>query len=79
MSVRITLYPLRYSTRPSERSLVPGSQIILYFTGGALSYIAATINTAIPNWLLTANTLAVTAICPFVGFLTDLLGMSSIS
>lgn len=51
-----------------------GAQEILYFTGGALTYIAADINTTIPNWLLTANTLAVTAICPFVGYLTDLLG-----
>lgn len=51
-----------------------GAQEILYFTGGALSYIQVSINTDIPNWLLTANTLAVTAICPFVGYLTDLLG-----
>lgn len=46
----------------------------MYFTGGALTYIAFDINTTLPNWLLTANTLAVTAICPFVGYLTDLLG-----
>lgn len=51
-----------------------GAQEILYFTGGALTYIGFSINTTIPNWLLTANTLAVTAICPFVGYLTDLLG-----
>lgn len=51
-----------------------GAQEILYFTGGALTYIGLSINTSIPNWLLTANTLAVTAICPFVGYLTDLLG-----
>lgn len=51
-----------------------GAQEILYFTGGALNYIAFDIGTTFPNWLLTANTLAVTAVCPFVGYLTDLLG-----
>lgn len=51
-----------------------GAQEILYFTGGALTYIGFSINTTYPNWLLTANTLAVTAVCPFVGYLTDLLG-----
>lgn len=55
-----------------------GAQEILYFTGGALTYIGFSINTTIPNWLLTANTLAVTAICPFVGYLTDLLGRRGI-
>jgi hypothetical protein len=44
----------------------PGAQEILYFTGGALTYIGVSINTNVPNWLLTANTLAVTATCPFV-------------
>lgn len=51
-----------------------GAQEILYFTGGALSFIQVSIHTTVPNWLLTANTLAVTAICPFVGYITDLLG-----
>lgn len=54
--------------------MTAGAQEILYFTGGALTYIGFSINTTLPNWLLTANTLAVTAICPFVGYLTDLLG-----
>lgn len=43
-------------------------------TGGTLSYIGESIHTQYPNWLLTANTLAVTAVCPFVGYVTDLLG-----
>ena len=43
-------------------------------TGGTLSYIGESVGTAYPNWLLTANTLAVTAIVPFVGYVTDLLG-----
>lgn len=51
-----------------------GAQEILYFTGGALTYIGFDIGTSYPNWLLTSNTLAVTAVCPFVGYLTDLLG-----
>lgn len=55
-------------------TLLLGAQEILYFTGGALTYIGFSINSSLPNWLLTANTLAVTAICPFVGYLTDLLG-----
>lgn len=56
-----------------------GAQEILYFTGGALTYIGFDIGTTLPNWLLTANTLAVTAICPFVGYLTDMLGRRWIS
>jgi MFS family permease len=51
-----------------------GAQAVLYMTGGALSYIGESIGTKYPNWLLTANTLAVTAIVPFVGYITDLLG-----
>ncbi|KAF2757893.1 putative major facilitator superfamily transporter [Pseudovirgaria hyperparasitica] len=51
-----------------------GAQSILYMTGGTLNYIGASIGTKYPNWLLTANTLAVTAICPFVGYISDLLG-----
>ena len=51
-----------------------GAQAILYMTGGTLSYIGVSINSNFSNWLLTANTLAVTAICPFVGYITDLLG-----
>lgn len=51
-----------------------GSQMLLYFVSPALDYISVDLNTAIPNWLLTANTLAVAAICPFVGYLTDMFG-----
>lgn len=51
-----------------------GSQILLYFVSAALTYIELTLNTSIGNWMLTANTLAVAAIRPFVGYLTDLLG-----
>ena len=51
-----------------------GSQIILYFVGGELTYIAEDIGTNLQDWLGTANTLAVAAICPFVGYLTDIFG-----
>lgn len=53
---------------------ISGAQAILYMTGGTLTYIGEDIGTQYPNWLLTANTLVVTAICPFVGYITDLLG-----
>lgn len=51
-----------------------GSQIILYFVSAGLTVISRDLGTSIGNWLLTANTLSVAAICPFVGYLTDLLG-----
>lgn len=51
-----------------------GSQMLLYFVSPALGYISVDFNTDIPNWLLTSNTLAVAAICPFVGYLTDMVG-----
>lgn len=51
-----------------------GSQIILYFVGAGLTDISKSLDTKIGNWMLTANTLAVAAICPFVGYITDMLG-----
>lgn len=51
-----------------------GSQMLLYFVSPALDFISEDLHTRFPNWLLTTNTLAVSAICPFVGYLTDLLG-----
>jgi Na+/melibiose symporter-like transporter len=51
-----------------------GSQILLYFVSAGLTYISLDLNTQFGNWMLTANTLAVAAICPFVGYLTDLIG-----
>lgn len=56
-----------------------GSQIILYFTSSALTSISQSLGTTIGNWMLTANTLAVAAICPFVGYITDLMGRRSIA
>lgn len=51
-----------------------GSQVLLYFVSAGLVYISVSLETEIGNWMLTANTLAVAAVCPFVGYLTDLLG-----
>ncbi|KAL2064448.1 hypothetical protein VTL71DRAFT_4942 [Oculimacula yallundae] len=51
-----------------------GSQVILYFVSSGLVYISQGINTNVGNWLLTANTLVVAGTCPFVGYMTDLLG-----
>lgn len=56
-----------------------GSQIILYFTSSALTSISQSLGTTIGNWMLTANTLAVAAICPFVGYITDLMGRRNIA
>ncbi|KAF2211094.1 hypothetical protein CERZMDRAFT_43939 [Cercospora zeae-maydis SCOH1-5] len=55
--------------------LYTGSQIPLYFTGGTLSFIAKDLDAAdIIGWLPVANTLAIAAVCPFVGYLQDLFG-----
>lgn len=51
-----------------------GSQIVLYFVSSGLFNISADLGTNFGNWMLTANTLAVAAICPFVGYITDLIG-----
>ncbi|OCK76057.1 putative major facilitator superfamily transporter [Lepidopterella palustris CBS 459.81] len=55
--------------------LYTGSQILLYFIGGALSFIVAGLHTnAATGWLPVANTLAIGSVSPFVGYLQDLLG-----
>ncbi|KAK5114166.1 hypothetical protein LTR62_002736 [Meristemomyces frigidus] len=55
--------------------LYTGSQIPLYFAGATLSFIAKDIGAASAiGWLPVANTLAIAAICPFVGYMQDLFG-----
>ncbi|KAK6396573.1 hypothetical protein LTR65_008471 [Meristemomyces frigidus] len=55
--------------------LYTGSQIILYFAGATLSFIAADIGAADAiGWLPVANTLTIASVCPFVGYLQDLFG-----
>lgn len=56
-----------------------GSQIVLYFVSSNLLPISESIGTKYGNWMLTANTLAVAAVCPFVGYITDLLGRRWVS
>jgi MFS family permease len=52
-----------------------GSQILLYFVGGSLTFIVADLGTTVgAGWLPTANTLAIAAVAPFVGYLQDLFG-----
>lgn len=56
-------------------TISPGSQIILYFVGGSLSFI--TLDLKAPDtavWLPVANTLAIAAIAPYTGYLQDLFG-----
>ncbi len=49
-----------------------GSQVLLYFTGATLSYIALDIGGAEAiGWLPTANTLAIASVAPFVGYLQE--------
>ncbi|KAH7017109.1 major facilitator superfamily domain-containing protein [Ilyonectria destructans] len=61
-------------------ALYSGSQVNLYFVGGALSYIEADLGaTANGVWLPVSNTLAITAVSPFVGYLQDLLGRREIT
>ncbi|KAF2649675.1 MFS general substrate transporter [Lophiostoma macrostomum CBS 122681] len=55
--------------------LYTGSQVILYFTGGSLSFIEEDLGIARGiAWLPTANILAIAAVCPYAGYLQDLFG-----
>ncbi|KAI1612526.1 putative major facilitator superfamily transporter [Exophiala viscosa] len=60
--------------------LYVGSQIMLYFVGGSLSFMEAELHaTAHASWLPVSNTLAITAVAPFTGYLQDLLGRREIT
>lgn len=53
---------------------------MLYFVGGSLGYIAADLGaTNNSSWLPVSNTLAITAVAPFVGYLQDLVGRREIT
>ena len=65
----------RVPSRCSYIDLVTGSQIILYFVGGSLTFITASLkapSTAV--WLPVSNTLAIAAVVPYTGYLQDLFG-----
>ncbi|KAF2025918.1 MFS general substrate transporter [Setomelanomma holmii] len=56
-------------------ALYTGSQVILYFTGGSLGFIAEDLGLEHGSaWLPTANILAIAATCPYAGYLQDLFG-----
>jgi MFS family permease len=52
-----------------------GSQIILYFIGGSISFIEEDLKlTHGTSWLSTANVLATAVVSPYAGYLQDLFG-----
>ncbi|KIW09922.1 hypothetical protein PV08_11698 [Exophiala spinifera] len=60
--------------------LYTGSQIMLYFVGGCLAFIQTDLHAEKNgSWLPVANTLAITAVAPFTGYLQDLLGRRNIT
>jgi len=55
--------------------LTTGAQIPLYFVGASLSFIVKDIGSPEKSaWLPVANTLAIAAVAPFVGYLQDIFG-----
>ncbi|KIW98275.1 uncharacterized protein Z519_01859 [Cladophialophora bantiana CBS 173.52] len=74
-------WTLRHSVAAvSLGMLYAGSQIMLYFVGGCLSFIEADMGAQkVGSWLPVSNTLAITAVAPFVGYLQDLLGRRNIT
>lgn len=53
---------------------------MLYFVGGCLSFMEADLGAEkTGSWLPVSNTLAITAVAPFVGYLQDLLGRRNIT
>lgn len=57
-----------------------GSQVPLYFVGGALGYMAKDMGGAgTISWLPVSNTLAIAAVAPFCGYLQDIFGRRNIT
>ncbi|KAJ5368794.1 major facilitator superfamily domain-containing protein [Penicillium cataractarum] len=64
----------------SLAGLYTGSQIMLYFVGGALSYVEEDLNAADNRaWLPVSNTLAIAGVAPFVGYLQYFFGRRRIT
>ncbi|KIV93428.1 hypothetical protein PV10_04641 [Exophiala mesophila] len=60
--------------------LYVGSQIPLYFSGGALTYIAISVGAADKaSWIPVAYALVFSAISPFCGYLQDIMGRRNIT
>jgi hypothetical protein len=53
------------------------AQLPSQLMGSSLSYAAVDLGSTNISWLSTANTLGIAALSPFVGYLTDLVGMFS--
>ncbi|KAL3481710.1 major facilitator superfamily domain-containing protein [Aspergillus californicus] len=61
-------------------ALYTGSQIILFFVGGSLTYIAQDIaDERISAWLSVSYTVTLAAVSPFCGYLSDLLGRRNVT
>ncbi|KAK5048186.1 hypothetical protein LTR84_005856 [Exophiala bonariae] len=57
-----------------------GSQIVLYMVGAELAYIEVALAVkGRVGWLTVSNTLAITAIAPFTGYLQDVVGRREIT
>jgi MFS family permease len=60
--------------------LYTGSQIVLYMVGGMDSYVSAALGAqGKAGWITVANTLAITSVAPFTGYLQDLVGRREIT
>ncbi|KIW16893.1 hypothetical protein PV08_04083 [Exophiala spinifera] len=65
----------RFIAYLSLAGLYVGAQIPLYFVGASLSFIVKDIGSPEKSaWLPVANTLAIAAVAPFVGYLQDIFG-----
>ena len=73
--IPVSLHGHRRCSERSSSNILSGSQIILYFVGGSLQFITPDLKAAgTAVWLPVSNTLAISAVAPFVGYLQDLFG-----
>ncbi|OCL05057.1 MFS general substrate transporter [Glonium stellatum] len=74
-SIQSVLAAAFLSALYTDRNSLSRSQVILYFTGGSLSFIAKDLGiTHGSAWLPTANILAIAATAPYAGYFRDLFG-----
>lgn len=77
------LYVGEWSVLPISLTMLthkPGSQIGLYFSGGALSYIAVDVGgEENASWIPVSYGLVFSAISPFCGYLQDIFGRRNIT
>ena len=58
----------------SLSGLYVSAQLPLQFAGGSMTYMDAEFRAGALTWLITGNNLSFAAMCPFAGYLADLLG-----